>query len=90
MAEPYIGEIRMFAGNYAPVGWALCNGQLMAISQNTALFSLLGAAYTRRAPPPLRGRRQPVHVLNRAGSTPRCHALCGFGVDPAPKSANDR
>jgi microcystin-dependent protein len=43
--NPFIGEIRIFAGNFAPNGWALCNGQLMAISQNTALFSLLGTYY---------------------------------------------
>lgn len=41
MAEAYIGEIRIFAGNFAPKGWALCNGQLMSITQNTALFSIL-------------------------------------------------
>jgi microcystin-dependent protein len=45
VADPYIGEIRMFAGNFAPRGWALCNGQLLAISQNTALFSILGTIY---------------------------------------------
>jgi microcystin-dependent protein len=45
MADPYLGEIRIFAGNFAPKGWALCDGQLMAISQNTALFSLLGTMY---------------------------------------------
>lgn len=45
MVDAYIGEIRMFAGNFAPAGWALCQGQLMAISQNTALFSLLGTMY---------------------------------------------
>lgn len=45
MTEPYVAEIRMFAGNFAPAGWALCNGQLMSISQNTALFSLLGTMY---------------------------------------------
>jgi microcystin-dependent protein len=45
MSDQYIGEIRMFAGNFAPVGWALCQGQLIAISQNTALFSLLGTTY---------------------------------------------
>jgi microcystin-dependent protein len=45
MSEPFVAEIRMFAGNYAPVGWALCNGQLIPISQNTALFSLLGTTY---------------------------------------------
>ncbi|KEO84732.1 phage tail protein [Tumebacillus flagellatus] len=45
MSEPYIGEIRMFAGNFAPRDWAFCNGQLMSISQNTALFSILGTRY---------------------------------------------
>lgn len=45
MAEPFIGEIRMFGFNFAPRGWALCNGQLLAISQNTALFSLIGTIY---------------------------------------------
>jgi microcystin-dependent protein len=42
MAEPYVGEIRMFAGNFAPAGWALCNGQTLSISENAALFSILG------------------------------------------------
>ena len=45
MANPFVAEIRIFAGNFAPKGWALCNGQLMSISQNTALFSLLGTFY---------------------------------------------
>ncbi|KUM53925.1 phage tail protein [Rheinheimera sp. EpRS3] len=45
MADPFMGEIRMFAGTYAPHGWALCNGQLLAISSNSALFSLLGTNY---------------------------------------------
>ena len=45
MANPFVAEIRIFAGNFAPKGWALCNGQLMPISQNTALFSLLGTTY---------------------------------------------
>jgi microcystin-dependent protein len=43
--DPFIGEIRIFAGNFAPRGWAMCNGQLMSISQNTALFSLLGTSF---------------------------------------------
>ena len=42
MSEPFIGEIKMFAGNFAPVGWALCDGQLLAVSSYDALFSLLG------------------------------------------------
>jgi len=45
MSDPFVAEIRMFGGNFAPTGWALCNGQLMPISQNTALFSLLGTYY---------------------------------------------
>src|SRR5947209_2957456 len=45
MADPFVAEIRIFAGNFAPKGWAFCNGQLMPISQNTALFSLLETFY---------------------------------------------
>jgi microcystin-dependent protein len=45
MSDPFVAEIRIFAGNFAPRGWALCNGQLLPISQNTALFSLLGTNY---------------------------------------------
>lgn len=45
MADPFIAEIRMFGGNFAPRGWAFCNGQTIAIAQNTALFSLLGTTY---------------------------------------------
>jgi microcystin-dependent protein len=45
MADPFVAEIRIFAGNFAPVGWATCDGQLLPISQNTALFSLLGTFY---------------------------------------------
>jgi microcystin-dependent protein len=61
MAEPFLGEIRMFGFNFAPQGWALCQGQLMPINQNQALFSLLGTFYggngtTTFALPDLRGR----------------------------------
>ncbi len=45
MSNPFVAEIRIFTGNFAPKGWALCDGQLMPISQNTALFSLLGTTY---------------------------------------------
>jgi microcystin-dependent protein len=45
MSNPFVAEIRIFTGNFAPKGWALCNGQLLPISQNTALFSLLGTTY---------------------------------------------
>ena len=61
MVEPGIGQITMFGGNFAPRGYALCQGQLLPISQNTALFSLLGTTYggdgrTTFALPDLRGR----------------------------------
>ena len=45
MSEPFLGEVRMFCGNFPPKNWALCNGQLLAIRQYAALFSLLGVAY---------------------------------------------
>ena len=45
MAQPYVGEIRMFAGNFAPAGWMLCEGQLLPISENETLFQLIGTAY---------------------------------------------
>lgn len=68
MSEPYLGEIKLFGLNYAPRGWALCNGQLLPINQNQALFSILGTTYggngqTTFALPDLRGR-VPVHVGN--------------------------
>ncbi len=61
MSEPFIGEIKMFGGNFAPRGWALCDGQLLPIAQNTALFSILGTTYggdgrTTFALPDFRGR----------------------------------
>jgi microcystin-dependent protein len=64
--EPYIGQISIFAGNFAPRGWAQCNGQLLSIAQNTALFSILGTTYggdgrVTFALPDLRGR-VPVHM----------------------------
>src|SRR5260370_41994881 len=45
MGEPFVGEIRMFGGNFAPSGWALCQGQQMAISENDVLFTLIGTTY---------------------------------------------
>lgn len=71
MSEPFVGEIRMFAGNFAPRGWALCNGQLLAITQNDALFSLFGTTYggdgrTTFGLPDMRGR-MPVHAGNGPG-----------------------
>ena len=65
MADPFLGEIRMFSGNFAPRGWAFCDGQLLAIAQDSALFSILGTTYggdgrTTFGLPDLRGR-SPVH-----------------------------
>ena len=51
MADPFLGEIRLFAFNFAPDGWAFCDGQLLPIAQNTALFSLLGTTYGERHDP---------------------------------------
>lgn len=45
MSDPFIGQVRIFSGNFPPHGWALCNGQLLPIAQNTALFSILGTTY---------------------------------------------
>jgi len=75
MSEPFLGEIRMFGGNFAPRGWAFCNGQLLSIAQNTALFSLLGTTYggdgqTTFALPNLQGRF-PMHWGNGVGLTMR-------------------
>lgn len=66
MGEPFVGEIRMFGGNFAPAGWAFCNGALMAIAENDTLFNLIGTTYggdgqTTFALPDLQGRI-PVHA----------------------------
>lgn len=68
MAQPYVGEIRMFAGNFAPAGWMFCEGQLLPISENETLFNLIGTTYggdgqSTFALPDLRGRL-PIHQGN--------------------------
>lgn len=68
MSEAFIGEIRMFGGNFPPLGWAFCDGQLLSIAENTALFALIGTTYggdgqTTFALPDLRGRI-PLHQGN--------------------------
>ncbi|MBE2193549.1 MAG: phage tail protein [Anaerolinea sp.] len=78
MSNPYIGEIRMFGGNFAPAGWAFCNGATLSISENDALFTLIGTTYggdgqTTFNLPDLQGR-VPVHqgnsfVLGQIGGT---------------------
>src|SRR5947207_15933806 len=68
MAQPYVGEIRMFGGNFAPAGWMFCEGQLLPISENETLFQLIGTTYggdgeSTFALPDLRGRI-PIHQGN--------------------------
>jgi len=68
MAQPYVGEIRMFGGNFAPAGWMFCEGQLLPISENETLFNLIGTTYggdgqSTFALPDLRGR-VPIHNGN--------------------------
>ncbi len=76
MADPFVAEIRIFAGNFAPLGWAFCNGQILPISQNTALFSLLGTTYG--------GNGQSTFALpNLQGSSP-----IGEGQGPGLSSRN--
>jgi microcystin-dependent protein len=75
MTQPFVGEIRMFGGNFAPRGNAMCDGQILAISQNTALFSLLGTQYggngtSNFALPDLRGR-SPMHQGQGTGLSQR-------------------
>lgn len=84
MAQPFLAEIIWFAGNFAPRGWAFCNGQILSIAQNTALFSLLGTTYggngqTTFALPDFRGRVEvgvgsgpglPAVVLGEQSGTP--------------------
>lgn len=79
MSEPYIGEIRMFAGNYAPEGWHLCDGSLLSIAENDVLFALIGTTYggdgqSTFALPDLRGR-----VMVHQGQSPATHTTFPLG-----------
>lgn len=81
MAEAYVGEIRMFGGNFAPAGWAFCDGSLLPISGNETLFNLIGTTYggdgqNTFALPDLRSR-MPVHQGTGPGLTPRILAEAG-------------
>ena len=81
MADQFLGEIRAVGFNFAPLGWALCNGQILPISQNTALFSLLGTFYggdgrTNFALPNLQGSA-PMDRGNGQGLTPRANGESG-------------
>lgn len=73
MSSPYIGEIRIFAGNFAPAGWMLCQGQLLPISENDTLFNLIGTTYGGDGQetfglPDLQGRA-PIHMGSNGTST---------------------
>lgn len=73
MGSPFLGEVRLFAGNFAPIGWNFCDGSLVPISQNDALFALLGTTYggdgiSTFALPDLRGR-VPIHQGNLQGGS---------------------
>ena len=73
MSQPYVGEIRMFGGNFAPVGWRFCDGSVLPIAENDVLFQLIGTTYggdgeETFALPDLRGR-VPIHMGTGAGTT---------------------
>lgn len=91
MSDPFVGEIKMFAGNFAPRNWAFCDGQLLAISQNSALFSLLGTIYggdgrTTFGLPDLRGR-VPMHMGAGPGLSPHPIGASG-GVEAVTLTVN--
>jgi len=91
MSEPFIAEIRIFASNFAPRGWAFCDGQLLSIAQNTALFSLVGTLYggngeTTFGLPNLQGRA-PMHPGLGPGLTRRQQGETG-GVSTVTLSEN--
>ena len=98
MAEPFLSEIRIMTFNFAPKGWAQCNGQLLPINQNQALFSLLGTTYggngqTNFALPDLRGR-VPIHVgqghgLGEGGGAGPHAVDLGDADAPAPRERID-
>lgn len=92
MSDPFVGQISMFAGNFAPRGWAFCNGQLLSIAQNTALFSILGTTYggdghTTFALPNLQGRA-PVHQGQSPGTSHYALGQVG-GVENVTLTVNE-
>ena len=91
MSEPFVGEIRIFGFTFAPRNWAFCDGSLLLISQNSALFSIIGTTYggngrTDFALPNLQGRA-PMHAGNGPGLTPRTLGQTG-GAETATLTAN--
>ena len=92
MSEPFLGEIKIFAGNFAPQGWAFCDGQILSVSQNDALFALLGTMYggdgrTTFALPDLRGRLA-IHAGQGPGLTSRRQGGAG-GSERVTLSASE-
>jgi microcystin-dependent protein len=92
MAQPFIGEVRIFAGNFAPRDWAFCSGQLLPIAQNTALFAILGTTFggdgrTTVGLPNLDGRA-PMHAGNGPGLTNRRLGEGGGTTDVLLTEAN--
>lgn len=92
MSNPYIGEIRMFAGSFAPAGWALCQGQLMPISENDALFTLIGTTYGGDGQetfglPDLQGRT-PIHMGQGPGISQNYQIGEKGGVESVTLSVN--
>jgi len=91
MSDPYTGEIRMFGGNFAPAGWAFCDGQLLPIAENDALFTLIGTTYggdgqTTFGLPDLRGRL-PIHAGTGPGLSTRTLGEQG-GVETVTLTTN--
>jgi len=90
MADPFIGQLKLFAGNFAPVGWVLCNGQLLSISENDSLFSLIGTTFggdgqSTFAVPDLRGRVPVGPGTDPNGNTSEFSA--GVTATPLPPSS---
>ena len=81
MSQPYVGEIRMFGGSFAPAGWMFCDGQVLPISEYETLFNLIGTTYggdgqSTFALPDLRGR-VPIHMGTQAGTTYQLAEMAG-------------
>jgi len=92
MSSPYVGEIRMFGGNFAPAGWAMCQGQLMPISQNDTLFNLIGTTYggdgqSTFGIPDLSGRA-PVHMGQGPGISSSYQIGEAAGVESVTLTTN--
>jgi len=92
MAQPYVGEIRIFAGNFAPAGWMFCDGQLLPISENETLFNLIGTTYggdgqSTFALPDLRGRL-PLHFGTLSGGGQTFQLAESAGVESVTLTTN--